>query len=335
MFWQTLQNSFYQRFRGLRVRCRPNHDLKVTLLACLLHALENFTESRLQITQLVEESIFNPHSEECHFPNPIRTSHRFRVDQWDDFNMINVFREALPSAFARQSERGMNMPRNPAPVEAAYAYLGHFAGNPLDLAIVTADNYQDALDWCDAVGQPDEGSFETVSEPLVLRLRATLEEDDIGDGIFQFVTFQAHPDGALALHGGLHRFLKRHQDNTDTVTGDIMRSYGPACPECGSRHFAQQECRVFLETDAHLETYLVMLNGDPHDVAIVAALDEDEAEEVASRFGEARVVAAVESGVIFNVRLSPDGSTSSDPNVCHAEHQDWMEPLVELLQQAT
>jgi hypothetical protein len=218
--------------------------------------------------------------------------------------------------------------------ELAHAYLGHFAERPLDLALLTASDFQEALDWCDSVGQPDEGSFEAVTEPLVLRLHATLEEEGDGGEVFQFIAFAPHPEGALALHGSLQRFHDRAANKTSTITGDILRSYGPICDECGYRHFENQECRAFLESGGHLAAYLVMLNQDPHDVAIVVG-PEDEAEilELAAQVGaEPSFLGPVGTCVLFNIHLARDDSTRSNPHfACQGEETDWMEPLVDLL----
>ncbi|MCA1812097.1 MAG: hypothetical protein LC623_08825 [Halobacteriales archaeon] len=205
----------------------------------------------------------------------------------------------------------------------------------MDLALVTADCFQDALDWCDAVGQPDEGSFEGVQEPLVLRLRATLEEDEGVDGdLIQYVKFTPHPKGALVTDDTLQRFLDRAAAKTSTITGDILRSYGPACPTCRYRHYPDQECRAFLEPAVRLATYLVIFNEDPQDVAIVVGFeDEEDILEQAAEVGpSSRILGPVDRGVIFSIELNPDGSTESDPHyVHHSEWRSWLEPLERLL----
>ncbi|MHB8634322.1 MAG: hypothetical protein ACYDBQ_10245 [Thermoplasmatota archaeon] len=217
--------------------------------------------------------------------------------------------------------------------EQAYAYLGHFARSPSQMALVTADSFQGALDACDAVGSPDEGSFEVLRDPMVLRLQARIMKT--GDD--ELVELDAHPSGALAWAGrDLVRMSKRVAGNAHTVTGDLIRSYGPECNTCGYFHFERQGCKAFLEPSDRLATYLGILDGDPRQVVVVAAADEGAARDVARAAGpRPEILFPIPTDFVFSFLLSRGGATRSDPTgACHCESPDDLGPLLARLRVA-
>lgn len=224
--------------------------------------------------------------------------------------------------------------------EPACAYLGHFARNPSDIALVSADSFLDALDECDMVGQPDEGSFQSLRDPLVIRFRASLEmTEDLDGEPVERVGFAPHPEGAVVLAGhDLVRLLDRIKDHESSITGDVLRTIGRVCPKCGFPHDSSLECKLFLEPVNRLALYLGYTDDDPHQVFVVAgpADDEDAVLELAQAAGASpEILMPVRPGVVFSLQMKDDGTIHSIPNyTCYTEWPEWLLPLENLLREA-
>jgi hypothetical protein len=224
----------------------------------------------------------------------------------------------------------------------AFAYLGHFVKNPSDVALLTAEDFLDGMDVCDMVGQPDEGSFQALRDPLILRFRAQLVHGTNGDGEeMESIQMQPHPEGVLALAGrDFGRLQERIKSNASTVTGDVLRSLGPVCEKCGYQHNDWQECRAFLETVERQALYLGYVNGDPGDIFVAAAPYDGSIEQVtaiAALAGERpQILMQIPAGVLFNLRLTEDGQSESVPLFAfYYQGDEWLDDLKSLLRRYT
>lgn len=220
--------------------------------------------------------------------------------------------------------------------EPPNSYLGHFAGNPSDVVLVSAYNYQDAILECDRIRQPDSGSFEGLHDPLVLRLQAVFEmgQDWEGEPI-EVLGFNPHPDGAIVLAGrDLARILNRVENKTSSITDDVLRSIGDVCTKCNFIHHPSLECKIFLEPTDSFVTYLGLSDDDPRQVFVVVGPDDPDTllnlAEAAGR--DPQLLIPVVPGAIFGLQVAESGTILSDPELtCDTEDEGWLRPLEKLL----